>query len=65
MPYTKKQLPMLHMCEAIYALSRLENAVSYPNSKITFNGQRLSPEDAARTLAMFYLLFPHYQNPKS
>lgn len=30
----------------------------------TFNGHTLTPDEAERALAMFYILFPHYKEPK-
>ncbi|MEE3808255.1 helix-turn-helix transcriptional regulator [Lysinibacillus fusiformis] len=30
----------------------------------TFNGHTLTPDEADRALAMLYLLFPHYKEPK-
>lgn len=33
--------------------------------KPTFNGHILTNDEAERALAMFYILFPHYKEPKN
>lgn len=35
------------------------------NIKPVFNGHELTADEAARTLDMLYILFPHYKEPKS
>lgn len=35
------------------------------NIKPVFNGHELTADEAARALAMLYILFPHYKEPKS
>ena len=56
---------LIHLASDIKVLLEQTN-ILIKAEKITptFNGHTLTPDEAERTLAMFYILFPHLKEPK-
>lgn len=46
-------------------LEKATTSSNAQNIKPVFNGHELTADEAARALAMLYILFPHYKEPKN
>lgn len=57
---------LIHQASDIKVLLEQSN-ITLKAEKVTptFNGHTLTPDEAERALAMFYILFPHYKEPKN
>lgn len=57
---------LVHLASDIKVLLEQTNLlIKAEKIKPTFNGHLLTDDEAERALAMLYILFPHYKEPKS
>lgn len=57
---------LVHLASDIKVLLEQNNLlIKAEKIKPTFNGHLLTDDEAERALAMLYILFPHYKEPKS